>query len=83
MESERKKTQPQLMAAKELVDHSSKKVDSARKSLESAQRAKELQDQEIFDLDKQLGDVEKAKLEYEAGIQSETLQLREENVTLF
>ena len=34
-----------------------------KESLEGAQRAKELQDQEIFDLEKQLEDVEKAKVE--------------------
>ena len=79
-ESKKKKTQPQFVAARELVEHTLKKVESARKSLEGAQRAKELQDREIFDLEKQLEDVEKAKVEYEANIQSETLQLREENV---
>ncbi|XP_066249055.1 structural maintenance of chromosomes protein 1A [Euwallacea similis] len=71
-EVEVSKKKPMFIKAKEKVTHVQKKVDGAYKTLEQAKKANDAHMNDISKLEAELGEVEKAKAEYEEQIAGES-----------
>ncbi|XP_055958338.1 structural maintenance of chromosomes protein 1A [Patella vulgata] len=87
MEVEMNKKRPLYIKAKEKTAHMIKKLEGAKKSLKQARKTHDNHEEEIETLEKELGDIERKRLEFEEKIEEESqsqgrsLQLEESQVT--
>ncbi|XP_077988808.1 structural maintenance of chromosomes protein 1A-like [Glandiceps talaboti] len=71
-EVELNKKRPQYIKAKEKTSHMIKKIETAKKSLKSAKKAHEAHQGEIRELEKDLSEVERRRVEFEERIEEES-----------